>query len=282
MLHPNLNDLEIEMAFFSPDCYPDLAGDFMTTVLRSSRLRWLQTFSAGVDHPIFETLVEGGCQVTTASGASAIPISQAVLLHLLALGRRLPETLDNQRNHRWERLEGRDLAGTTTVVLGFGPIGQTVAVLLGAFGSHVIALRRSVRGDESVETWPIRRLEDALVVADQLVLALPLTSDTRNLIDKRALELVPDHCLLVNVGRGELIEEQALVDSLSTGKLGGAALDVFVEEPLPEGSRFWDLPNTIITPHIAGRVPTTDQNAIEIFFGNLNRYLAGHPLLNQI
>ncbi len=281
-LGPNLDPMTIDLAFFSPDCYPDGAAEFMTAVLKAPRLDWLQTFSAGVDHPVFGTLSERGCRVTTASGASAIPISHAVVMHLLALGRRLPETLHNQREHRWQRLEGRGLDGTTTVVLGVGPIGLAVAELLPAFGSRVVALRRSVKGDEPCETWPITRLPEALSLADQVVLALPLTPDTNQILDAEAMALMPDDCLLVNVGRGELIDEAALVECCEQGRLGGVALDVFATEPLAKENPLWDLPNVIVTPHIAARVPATDRNAVNIFFDNLARYVAGEDLVNQI
>ncbi len=278
----DLDPEKIDLAFFSPDCYPDSAAEFMAAVLKASRLDWLQTFSAGVDHPVFGILTERGCRVTTASGASATPISHAVVMHLLALGRRLPEALANQREHRWQRLEGRDLDGTTTVVLGLGPIGLAVAELMPAFGSRVIGLRRAVRGDEPCETWLISRLPEALSLADQVVLALPLTPETNQIIDAEALSLMSDDCLLVNVGRGELIDEASLIEACEVGRLGGAALDVFATEPLWEGSPLWGLPNVIVTPHIAARVPATDRNAIDIFFDNLARYLAGEDLINEI
>ncbi len=281
-LGSDLDPMTIDLAFFSPDCYPDSAAEFMTAVLKASRLDWLQTFSAGVDHPVFGTLTERGCRVTTASGASAVPISHAVVMHLLALGRRLPETLHNQGEHQWQRLEGRDLDGSTTVMLGLGPIGLAVAELLPAFGSRVIGLRRSVKGDEPCETWPISRLSEALSRADQVVLALPLTPETSKIIDAEALALMSDDCLLVNVGRGELIDEVALIESCERGRLGGVALDVFATEPLAKESSLWDLPNVIVTPHIAARVPATDRNAVNIFFDNLARYVAGEDLINQV
>jgi phosphoglycerate dehydrogenase-like enzyme len=221
-------------------------------------------------------------QVTTGSGASAIPIAHAVIMHLLALSRGLPEILVQQSRKEWERVEGRDLPGSTTVVLGYGPIGKAIAELLPHFGSRTIVLRRSPAGDEPVETWPISRLHEALAIADNLVLALPANPATIGIIDAEAIAVLADHAFVVNVGRGELIEESALIDACRSGRLGGAALDVFETEPLPEDSPLWDLPNVIVSPHIAARTPLTDRNVTEIFFNNLARFLNGEPLLNKV
>ena len=272
----------IDAAFFSPDCYPELAANFMVAVLDAPGLSWLHTFSAGTDHPIFATLIDRGVRVTNSSGASAVPISHAVVMHLLALSRRLPETIDNQRRRQWSRLGGRDLQDSTTVILGFGPIGQAVAQLMPSFGSRVIAVRRSVDGTEPCETLPLTRLHEALSIADQLVVALPATPETIGIIGRDALDRLPNHALIVNVGRGELIDETALVAASLNGHIGGAALDVFSTEPLPADSPLWDLPNVIVTPHIAARTPATDAAAVSTFFTNLVRFVGGEPLLNQI
>ncbi|MEE9413765.1 MAG: D-2-hydroxyacid dehydrogenase [Acidimicrobiales bacterium] len=273
---------EAQAAYFSPDCYPDLAAHFMIAAIEAPNLRWLQTFSAGVDHPIFADLAERGVQVTTGSGASAVPIAHAVVMHLLALSRGLPEILAQQSRKEWKRIEGRDLPGSTTVVLGFGPIGRAVAELLPLFGSRTIVLRRSPKGDEPVEAWPISRLNEALAIADNLVLALPANPDTIGIIDSKAIDALADHAFIVNVGRGELIDEDALIEACRSGRLGGAALDVFAIEPLPDHSPLWDLPNVIVSPHIAARTPLTDQNVTEIFYLNLRRFLDGTPLQNQV
>ena len=272
----------IDAAFFSPDCYPELATDFMAAVLGASGLSWLHTFSAGTDHPIFATLIDRGVRVTNSSGGSAVPISHAVAMYLLALSRRLPETIDNQRRRQWSRLGGRDLQDSTTVVLGFGPIGQAVAQLMPAFGSRVIALRRNVDGTEPCETWPLTRLHEALAIADQLVVALPATPETIGIIGRDALDRLPDHVLIVNVGRGELIDEAALVAASLNGHIGGAALDVFSTEPLSADSPLWDLPNVIVTPHVAARTPATDAAAVDFFFTNLAHLVGGEALINEI
>ena len=273
---------QIDAAFFSPDCYPELAANFMVAVLDAPRLSWLHTFSTGTDHPIFATLIDRGVRVTNSSGGSAVPISHAVAMHLLALSRRLPETIDNQRRRQWSRLGGRDLQDSTTVVLGFGPIGQAVARLMPAFGSRVIALRRNVGGTEPCETWPLTRLHEALAMADQLVIALPATPETIGILDRDAFDRLPDHALIVNVGRGELIDEAALVAASLNGRISGAALDVFNTEPLPIDSPLWDLPNVIVTPHIAARTPATDAAAVDFFFTNLAHLVGGEPMINDI
>ncbi|MFV1991017.1 MAG: D-2-hydroxyacid dehydrogenase [Acidimicrobiales bacterium] len=281
-LSADLDPTVLDLAFFSPDCYPERAPEFMSALLGTSKMRWMHTFSAGVDHPIFTALTDKGIRLTTSSGAAADPIAQAVVMYLLALARQLPQTMRNQMEREWVQLDGRDLSGTTTVVLGFGPIGRAVANLLPVFGSKVIALRRAALGDESCEIWALSRLHEALSIADQLVLALPANADTIGMLDKAALECLPESALVVNVGRGELIDEGALVDALEQERIAGAALDVFVEEPLPEASPLWDLPNVIITPHMSARTPATNAAAVEIFFDNLARFVEDSPLLNEV
>lgn len=274
--------VSLDLAFFSSDCYPDRMAEFMGVVLKAENMRWLHSFSAGVDHPIFTTLKDQGMRVTTSSGAAARPIAEAVVMHLLALCRQLPKSIQNQSNQQWVRIEGRDLAGSTTVVLGFGPIGRAVADLLGGFGSRVIVIRRQAVGDEPCETWPMSRLHEALGLADQVVLALPSNPDTIGILDEVALGVLNPHALLVNIGRGELIEEVALVEALEGGRLGGAALDVFETEPLPESNLLWSLPNVIITAHNSALTPANRAAVVDIFFDNLRRYVNSEPLVNEI
>jgi phosphoglycerate dehydrogenase-like enzyme len=163
-----------------------------------------------------------------------------------------------------------------------GPIGLEAARLCAEFGMRPIGMRRTVQGDEPCETWTFARLDELLSTVDDLVLALPLTPDTNGLIGARELALLRPGARLVNVGRGELIDEDALVDALRRGHLAGAALDVFVTEPLPAEHPLWDLPNVIVTPHIAGATPLADDRAAAIFVDNLGRYLRGEPLRNEV
>lgn len=272
----------VELAYFSGDLYPDHVRGFVLALRDAPRLRWLHTFSAGVDHPWFQALRARGIRLTTSSGAHAVPIAQTVLLYLLALSRDLPRWLDAQRRRAWEPHSFADLQGLVLGVVGLGPIGLEVARLGAAFGMRVVGARRTPRGDEPCETWPLARLDELLALADALVLALPLTDDTRHLLDAARLARMKRGAWLVNVGRGALVEEPALVDALREGRLGGAGLDVFETEPLPPESPLWSLPNVLVTPHSSGDTPGNRERATAIFLENLGRFARGEPLRNEV
>jgi phosphoglycerate dehydrogenase-like enzyme len=279
-LEGSLDDVEI--AYFSSDCLPDRAREFMIAALKSPRLRWLHSSSAGVDHDVFQRFLARGVRLTTSSGAHAVPIAQTVILYLLALSRDLRGWLDAQRERRWAPHPIHDLAGERLGVAGLGPIGLEVARLGRALRMQVIGLRRRVRGDEPCETWELPRLRELLPSLDHLVLALPLAAETRHLLDADALARMKPGATLVNVGRGALVDETALADALRAGRLGGAALDVFEVEPLPRESPLWDLSNVIVTPHSSGTSPGNDARATAIFLENLRAFEAGHPLRNEV
>jgi phosphoglycerate dehydrogenase-like enzyme len=272
----------VELAYFSGDCFPERVRPFALALRDAPRLRWLHTFSAGVDHPWFQALRARGVRLTTSSGAHAGPIAGTVLLYLLALSRGLPAWMDAQRRRAWEPHEIRELDGLVLGVVGLGPIGRETARLGAAFGMRVIGARRTPRGDEPCETWPLARLDELLALADALVLALPLSDETRHLLDARRIARMKPGAWLVNVGRGALVDEPALVAALREGRLGGAGLDVFETEPLPAESPLWELPNVIVTPHNSGDTPANQTRASEIFVDNLGRWVRGEPLRNEV
>ncbi|MFQ5698000.1 MAG: D-2-hydroxyacid dehydrogenase [Myxococcota bacterium] len=277
---PDGDPTRVRAAFFSGDCFPERMRPFWTTLFRAEKLEWLHTFSAGVDHPVFQSLVERGVLLTTSSGAAAVPIAQTVAMYLLMLSRDAPGWLANQAAHRWAPRNIEDLASQQLVIVGLGPIGLEVARLGAALRMRVLGLRRSPRGDEPCEVWPMRRLGEALERADWLVLALPLTDDTRHLVDGAALARLKPGARLVNIGRGELVDEPALIEALRAGRVAGAALDVFETEPLPQESPLWSLPNVLVTPHSAGTHPGNLERAAHLFLDNLARWTRGQPLLN--
>jgi phosphoglycerate dehydrogenase-like enzyme len=272
----------VEIAFFSGDLFPERVREFVLALRDAKQLRWLHTFSAGVDNPWFQALRERGVRLTTSSGANAVPIAQTVLLYLLALSRDLARWQDAQRRRAWEPHQVVDLQGLTLGVVGLGPIGLEVARLGAALQMRVIGMRRSPRGGEPCETWPITRLDELLPRADALVLALPLSGDTRHLLDARRMALLKRGAWLVNVGRGALVDETALVAALRSGQLGGAGLDVFEVEPLPPESPLWSLQNVIVTPHNSGDSPGNQVRAAEIFLDNLARFVRGEALRNEV
>ena len=228
------------------------------------RLRWVHIHSAGADRPVYVELRGRGVQVTTSSGANAPVVAQTALLGLLALARQWPRLLSAQREHRWAPLIAtglpRDLQGQTAVIVGWGPVGQEIGRLLGALGLDLVVVRRQAGESAGLRTIATAQLRDVLPRADWLVLACPLTPETRGLVDASTLALLPAHAGLVNVARGEVVDEGALIEALRQQRLGGAYLDVFATEPLATDSPLWDLPNAIATPHSAG-FPTATRTA---------------------
>lgn len=277
----------IEVAFFSGDCFPGgptprRAAAFMGASLRCPNLRWLHTASAGVDSPVFQRFLDNGVRLTNSSGASAPTIAHSVMMLMLALSRDLPSWTRAQAEHRWLPHRHDELIGTELAVVGLGPIGREVARLAEAFGMSVTGCRRTPDGTEGCDTWPLDRLDELVAMADWLVLALPLTAETNGIISADVLARMKPTARVVNVGRGELIDEVALADALATGRLAGAGLDVFAVEPLPETSPLWDMPNVIITPHSTGSSDQSHGRAAERFIVNLRRYVDGEALMGEI
>jgi phosphoglycerate dehydrogenase-like enzyme len=278
----------IDAAYFSADVFPDGARAFFAAALGAPKLRWLQTFNAGVDHPIFARFLERGVRLTTAAGASAEPIAQTALAGMLMLARGFPDWLDAQRRRSWEphppAAIPRDLRGQTLVIFGLGAIGSELARLARALGLKVIGVRRGpARGGEPVdELYPPDRLRELLPRADWLAIACPLSDETRLAIDARALSLLPAGARVINVARGEIVDEAALCESLASGRLAGAYLDVFATEPLPAESRLWSLPNVIATPHNSAASRGNEARQLEIFLENLARWGRGEPLRNEV
>jgi phosphoglycerate dehydrogenase-like enzyme len=255
---------------------------FYDAMAASPALRWVHIHSAGADRPIYVQLRERGVQVTTSSGANALVVAHTALAGLLALARRFPQLWDAQRERRWASLMGeslpRDLEGQHAVVVGWGPIGQHLARVLQALGLRVTVVRQQEQPADTFPTVAATRLREVLPAADWLLLACPLTAQTRGLLDAGAIAGLPAGAHLVNVSRGEIVDEHALIEALRSGRLGGAFLDVYAQEPLPPDSPLWTLPNVIATPHSAG---LSDGNAARVrrmFLDNLRRFLAGEPL----
>ena len=272
----------ITIAFSSDDLFPAGLPSFFKVCLNAPSLEWVQLFNAGNDHPVFSTMLDRGLRLTTASGTSAPPIAHHVMLGLLALAHDLPRFMRDQNRRKWLPGEIGDLDGRTVGVLGMGPIGAEVARLAEQFGMRAIGMRRAISGCEPCETWTFDRLDELLRTVDDLVLALPLTTETRGIVGERELELMRPGSRIVNVGRGELVDEAALITALRSGHIGGASLDVFATEPLPATSELWAMPNVIITPHTSGSTKGSTRRVNQLFLDNLARFAVGEPLLNEV
>lgn len=272
----------INAAFYSSDLWPERSRGVALTILKATNLRWLHTFSAGVDNPFFVQLMERGVRLTNSSGATASPIAQTAILYMLALSRNVRAWLRHQDAHEWERHEFAELDSANLVVVGMGPIGNEIARLGTALNMNVKGIRRTPVGDEPCPTFGFAELDNALADADWVAVALPLTPDTREMFDARRLSVMKKGSFFVNVGRGELVDEPALVAALQSGHLAGAGLDVFAVEPLPADSPLWDMPNVIITPHSSGASPLSGRRAEKIFLQNLECWVEGRPLRNEV
>ncbi|WP_426388970.1 D-2-hydroxyacid dehydrogenase [Variovorax sp. R-27] len=261
---------------------------FHDAMRHAPSLRWVHAHSAGADRPVYGELRARGVEVTTSSGANAGVVVQTALAGVLMLARQFPQLLAAQHARTWSPLMGsglpRDLAGQTAVVVGWGPIGQGLGALLAALGLRVV----SVRGSEAPAAVPAHesvsyeQLHTVLPKADWLLLACPLSDRTRGLIDAAALAHMPAGARLVNVSRGEVIDEPALIDALRSSALAGAYLDVFAHEPLPVDSPLWSLPNVIVTPHSAGHSDGNEARVAAIFLDNLRRWVRNQPLVNRV
>ncbi len=277
------SDIErITVAFFSNDAWPDRASRFFKVALAAPNIEWFHSMSAGVDSPVFSMFLDRGARLTTSSGASAPPIAGTVMLYLLALSRGLPRWLQAQAEHDWSPALFRDLEGQRLVVVGYGPIGQEVVRLATAFRMDPVVVRRSARGDETCPVRPLSELTAAVRDADAVVIALPLAPETRGIISADVIASMPSRAMFVNVGRGELVDQAALTDALTAGRLSGAGLDVFDPEPLPPDDALWDLPNVIISPHNSGSSDATTARVAKIFLDNLARFVRGDPLRNEV
>jgi phosphoglycerate dehydrogenase-like enzyme len=259
---------------------------------RAGRLRWFSSVAAGLDDMAAPALLARGVAVTNASGVHGPNIAEHVLAMILMFTRGMPRLLRAQLARRWERnLTSRsdgpgELTGKTLLVVGLGRIGEAIAARARPFGVRIVAVKHdpSTRHDGGVavdELLGMDALDEALGRADHVCLTVPLTRETHHLMDARRLARLRAGAFLYNVSRGAVIDEAALVAALRAGKLAGAGLDVFEEEPLPPTSPLWDLDNVILTPHVAGATPLYYDRAAALFADNLEHFLAGQPLRNR-
>ncbi|HVX14037.1 MAG TPA: D-2-hydroxyacid dehydrogenase [Pirellulales bacterium] len=253
-------------------------------VVRRGRLRWIQSSAAGMDHCLVPAVVASDVVVTSASGVLADQVAEHTLALTTSLLRSLPVFYRAQQKKEFIRRPTRDLHHTTIGIVGFGGNGRRLAEVLRVFKGRIVAtdLFPVDKPPYVDELWPADRLDDLLVVSDIVILAAPLLKTTRGMIDARALGLMKPGAILINVARGPLVVESALVDALRSGRLAGAGLDVTEVEPLPTDSPLWELPNCIITPHVGGQSATRIDDMTDFFCENLARWQAGRPLANLI
>lgn len=268
-------------------------------------LRWVQFHFAGIDRFLEEPLLQKeDLLITTLSGASASQVAEHVLGMMLALGRKLPALLAAQKKAEWpkdrfERFSPFELRDKTVGIVGYGSIGRQVARLLQPFGARVLACKRDAMrpadtgyipaegmgdpgGDLVTRLYPAQAIRSMARECHFLVVTAPLTPETTNLIDEQVLQGMPTGSFLIDVSRGGIVNHAALLKALQSGKLAGAALDVFPEEPLPPSSPLWNIPTVVISPHISGSSPHYTERAMRLFAENLLRYVSGLTLYNLV
>lgn len=253
-------------------------------VQRATRLRWIHSTAAGVDQLLHPEVLKGEITVTSSSGIHQ-PLIEHVFALMLALSRRLHIAMRGQLHRRWDRARavGDELRDRTLGILGLGRIGAELTTPAQAFGMRVIGTKRTPAHIPGVDqVFPPDGLPEVLRQSDVIVIALPLTPETSGLIGEAELRMMKATAFLINIGRGAIVREAALVKALREGWIGGAGLDVFEQEPLPADSPLYDLQNVIITPHVSGTSPRYWDRAIPLFCENLGRYLRGELLLNRV
>ena len=268
----------------------DSADDLAEVVATLSRLRWVHATSAGAGEQVRKAGLPAEAlervTITTSSGVHAVPMAEYAILGLLAIAKELPRFVEGQRARAWPQIRRplRELDGQTLLLVGLGDIGRETARLGKAFGMRMVGFRRTEGPppEHVDEVHGPQRLPQLAHRADAMVVSLPLTDQTAGLIDRATIERLPASCIFVNIGRGGVVDEPALVDALRERRIAGAVLDVFATEPLPGSSPLWTLPNVLVTPHAAALSARENERIVELFVDNLGRYLDGRPLRNVV
>lgn len=272
----------------------------------SPHLKWIQLPSAGADHLMGTPVWDSDVVICSSAGIHAVPMAEHGMAMLLALARHIPAIVRAQDSDIWNHDLGQhmgELRGRTMGILGWGKIGNSLAHLATAFGMRVVGTRYSVAVSQGVPrtapaysdppwlepedlpadiVYPSAQIDEVVSESDVVVSLLPLTQETRHIIGERQFTAMPRGAIFISLGRGAVVDEEALIRALRSGRLAGAGLDVFESEPLPRTSPLWHMHNVIVSPHVGGNSDRTTERAAHLFAVNLSRYLEGHPLLNVV
>ena len=254
---------------------------------KAKSLKWFQSMWAGTDEYMGEGILPEGAAFTSSSGSNSLSVAEHMVASLMALCRRLPLYRDSQRAYEWKD-EGamKALWGSTVLVVGAGHIGSAFATRCHALGAATLGVKRKVTGpvEGFDQVFPMEELDSLIPQADVVALFLPHSPQTVRLMDERRIALMKDDAILLSAGRGSVLDQEALARAMAGGKLWGAALDVTEPEPLLQDSPLWDIPNLLLTPHVAGgmRLEITRRTCVRMALDNLRRYLAGEPLANRV
>lgn len=253
-------------------------------VVRQGRIRWIQSSAAGMDHCLVDSVIRSDIVVTSASGVLADQVAEHTIGLVVGWCRNLPTFFRAQQQKVFVRQPTRDLHDSTVGIVGFGGVGRRLSQLLSPFRTRILAtdLFPADKPDDVEALWPAERLEEMAGLVDVLILCLPLNAMTRGVVNRGLLEKMKPYSLLVNVARGPLVLEKDLVAALEAGHLAGAVVDVTDPEPLPVESPLWEMPNVMITPHVAGQSARRIDNMTRLFAENLRRWQTGAPLINAL
>lgn len=250
---------------------------------RAGRLKWVHALSAGVENLVVPALINSNIILTNSRGIHGIPVSEHVFSLILAFSRGLNLLLRQQQEKQWHRVPTDEIYEKTLGIIGLGSIGREIAKRGKGLGMNVLATKRKMSDELFVdELFPAAQLYDMLPACDYVVAALPLTEETRGLLNEKAFAAMKQSAYFINISRGAVVNEADLIAALQTGAIKGAGLDVFAHEPLPPESPLWDMPNVIITPHLAALSPYYLDRAVKLFADNLTRFAQARDMLNVI
>lgn len=255
--------------------------------LRSASVRWVHSRAAGLEQTLFPELLESQVIVTNGSGVFSPSLGEFVVAAILYFAKDFRRMIRNQVAGVWEQFDVTMIEGKTLGIVGYGSIGRAIATRARALGMNVLGLKRHV-SEESKKGSPLDRIYgtdeilEVLPQCDYIVVTVPLTPETRGLIAEREFAVMKKDAVVINVGRGPTIDEQALIQALSEQRIRGAALDVFDQEPLPQGHPFYSLENVLLSPHCADHTPDWHENAMRFFLAQLDRFRSGEPLVNLV
>ncbi|MCP4536961.1 MAG: D-2-hydroxyacid dehydrogenase [Chloroflexi bacterium] len=244
-------------------------------------LEWVQLCSTGFSDNITHQILKGTVTLTNAPGLHTVPIAESVIAAMLDHAKCFKQRKIDQKNREWNRIKNDELCGRTVLIIGLGKIGKRVAQLCKAFDMRVIGTKRRIEPVENLDTiFPVSELVKHIPQADYVVLALPHTSETENLLGEIEFRAMKGSAYFINIGRGKVIDEPIMINALKEKRIAGAYLDAFVQEPLPETHALWDMENVFIVPHDSHSSPYIGDRMVDIFCGNLKRYVAGESLEN--
>jgi len=248
-------------------------GLFLETFRRAPNLKWIHSLSAGIDKQLSPEILASPVPMTNGKGVFGRPLADWVIGAMIYFAYQFPRVLRNQRAHKWEPFDHEELHGHTVAIIGYGDIGKGVADRACAFGMHIQPIRSNHQPADLIH---------AIEIADYVVITLPLTSKTRGLIGAPQIAAMKPTAVVINIGRGPVIDESALLSALRENQIRGAALDVFQTEPLPSNHPFWEMENVLVSPHSADNLPNSRELAVEFFVENFRRFAQGEPLLNLV